>query len=121
MKSFTVILNHLGDFSMLSLIGNFFVFAATVLVMFGSSAIIWVILTHTEWFNVLSSIWFPIIICMIQGWVVGKIFSSIYMVACYAILQCFYVLDALNHAEAQKFAPQELQEFVATAQKYKTS
>lgn len=119
-KAFTVILNHMGDFSMLSLIANFFVVVATVLVMFGSSAIIWVILTHTAWFNVLSSIWFPIIICMIQGWVVGKIFSSIYMVACYAILQCFYVLSALNSVEAQKYAPSELQDFIERSKNYKT-
>jgi len=116
-NAFTVILNHMVDFSMLALIGNFFMYIATVLIMFGSAAIIWLIMTQTEIFDTISSVWFPIVLTLIQGFVIGKIFTSIYMVACYAILQCFYVLAALNSAEAAKFAPNELKDFVERAQK----
>jgi len=116
-KAFTVVLSHMVDFSMLALIGNFFMYMAIALIMFGSAAIIWLIMTQTDLFNNLSSIWFPIIICLVQGWVIGKVFTSIYLVACYAILQSFYVLAALNGAEAQKYAPSELKDFVERAQK----
>jgi len=85
--------------------------------MFGAAAIVWLIMSQTDIFHNLSSIWFPIILCLIQGWVIGKVFTSIYLVACYAILQCFYVLAALNQAEAQKYAPSELKDFVERAQK----
>jgi len=118
-SAFVVIMAHMLDFSLLSWIGNAFMYIATLLIMGGSTVIIWLILSQTTWITSLSSIWFPLVLCLIQGYLIGKIFTSIYMTTCYAILQCFYVLSALNGAEAQKYAPTELKEFVEKAQSMK--
>jgi len=53
-------------------------YIATFLIMGGSTAIVWLILSQTSWFDSLSSIWFPLVLCLIQGFVVGKIFTSVY-------------------------------------------
>ena len=60
-NAFIVILNHMMDFSMLALIGNFFMYIATFLIMFGSSAIVWVIMTQSSIFDSVSSVWFPVV------------------------------------------------------------
>merc|ERR1711976_282151 len=84
-KAFTVVLSHMVDFSMLALIGNFFMYIAIILISFGTAAICWLVLTQANLFSSLSSIWFPIILCGVEGFVIAKIFTSIYLVACYAI------------------------------------
>jgi len=105
------------DFSLLAFIGNGFVYIGVLLISGGSGFLIWLILRSTEYFEKVSSIWFPIVLVSALGWMVGKVFSSVYMVACYAILQCFYVDCELNKGSNKppRNTPTELKDFVEQA------
>jgi len=116
-KAFTIILHHMVDFTMLATIGNGFMYIAILLICLGSGALAWLVMNQTDYFEQVSSIWFPIILVCLLGWMVGKVFASIYMVACYAILQSFYVDCELNKGSGKppRNTPHELKEFVEKA------
>lgn len=83
----------------------------------GSAALVWLILRSTSYMDQVNSIWFPVILVFLLGWVVGKVFSNVYMVACYGILQCFYVDCELNKGSNKppRNTPEELKTFVEAA------
>jgi len=114
---FCVIMNHLVDFSLLALIGNGFMYLAVILICAGSAACAWCVMTYTDYFDESSSMWFPIVLVAIIGWMIGKLFASVYMVACYAILQCFYVDCEIQKGSNRppRFTPSELKNFVERA------
>jgi hypothetical protein len=116
-RGFLVVMNHLVDFSLLALIGNGFMFLAVLLVCIGSTFAAWCAMTYTDLFEEASSLWFPVVFVAIIGWMIGKLFASVYMVACYAILQCFYVDVEIQKGANRppRFTPTELKNFVERA------
>jgi hypothetical protein len=110
-------MNHLVDFSLLALIGNGFMFLAVLLICIGSTFAAWCAMTYTDLFDEASSLWFPVVFVAIIGWMIGKLFASVYMVACYAILQCFYVDVEIQKGANRppRFTPTELKTFVERA------
>jgi len=111
---FLVILHHMVDFSLLSFLGNAFMLIAILVISCGSGALAWLLIRSTSYMDQISSIWFPVVLVVIMGYLIGKIFSSVYMVACYAILQCFYVDLELNKASNKppRHTPSELKDFI---------
>lgn len=71
----------------------------------------------TSYFDKVSSIWFPTVLVTVVGYFIGKIFASVYLTACYGILQSFYVDVELNKGSDKppKNTPTELKEFVERA------
>jgi len=75
-------------------------------------------MNYTSYYDTLSSNWVPIVVIAIIGWVIGKLFANIYMVACYGILQSFYHDVELNKGKNKppRHTPIELKTFVEKAQ-----
>lgn len=119
-NGFILALSHMMEFSLLSLIGGFFAFVGKLVVASGAFGL--GLLCYTQIPSLeesVSSIWIPIICLAIFGYVIGSLFASVYLVACYAILQCFYTDVELSkgNGKAPRYTPHELQSFVVDAQK----
>lgn len=118
-KGFMCVMNHVMDFGLLAIIGNGFMYIAIVLIAMGSAALAWLFLNNTSTYENISSKWMPVGVVFIIGWVVGKLFANVYMVACYAILQSFYHDVELSKGKNKppRYTPAELRDFVERAQK----
>ena len=118
-KGFLIVLQHMMDFGLLAIIGNGFMYIAIVLIALGTAACCWLYLNNTSTYDGLSTKWLPTLLVFIIGWVVGKLFATVYMTACYAILQSFYhdVELAKGKNRPPRYTPKELREFVEKAQK----
>lgn len=119
-NGFILALSHMMEFSLLAMIGGFFAFVGKLLVAGAAFALGLLCFTQVKSLeSSVSNIWFPLIALAIIGYVIGSLFSNVYLVACYAILQCFYTDVELSkgNGKTPRYTPSELKSFVEDYQK----
>lgn len=114
---FVLVINHAMEFGLLAMLGGGFMFLCVAVITGGSAVLIWLIINNTDYFNNVSSVWFPIVLIAIIAWMIAKLFTGVYMIACYAILQSFYVDAELQKAKngPPRHTPAELMDFIDRA------
>jgi hypothetical protein len=55
-------MNHAIEFSLLALLGGGFMFLCVAVITGGSALLIWLIISSTDYFEEVSSIWFPVVV-----------------------------------------------------------
>jgi hypothetical protein len=55
-------MNHALEFSLLAILGGGFMFLCVCVIAGGSAVLIWLIISSTDYFEEVSSIWFPVVV-----------------------------------------------------------
>ena len=106
---FCIVVTHLGDFSILSVIGGFFNMIGRIFIACFTALIGYLIIDHAYGAK-LNSPLLPTVIFGVIGFLIGSIFVSIYGNASDSLLHCFLV-DCDINTDA-KYSPTELRSFI---------
>jgi len=115
---FMTALAHASEFSILYIMGNFFAFIGIVIIAGGGVGICWIWLMNSDDYKP-DSKWNPFMVVCVFSYLVGRIFTMVYLIACDAILQCFFTDVELGKGSGKppRCTPSELKSFVESARK----
>jgi len=115
---FMTALSHAAEFSILYVMGNFFAFVGIVIISGGSVVLCWLWLENSDSYKPESK-WNPFIVVVLFAYLCGRIFTMVYLIACDAILQCFFTDVELGKGSGKppRCTPSELKSFVEKARK----
>lgn len=111
---FSVVVFHPIEFALLSGLANLFMILGNAMLVGGTMLICFAIMRNVSDINdqISSPFWPLLLICFIS-YMISDLFSGVYLTACYAILQCYFIDQDLQSrgGKVARNCPEQLKAF----------